>query len=56
MSQQAPAEVVIQDVDALIAELEAEYTQIRKLDPIDNRARASQALITTFLMGCCATL
>jgi hypothetical protein len=46
------------DLDTLISELEAEFTEIREFAPLSDpshQAHRSQALATTFFFGCCVT-
>ncbi len=43
------------DLDSLISELETEFTQIREFAPSSGPAGRSQALATTYFMGCCVT-
>jgi hypothetical protein len=55
MSHNTDAAPARDDLDSLISELEAEFTEIREFAPLSDPAHRSQALATTFFMGCCVT-
>lgn len=55
MNQGSNASLVPGDLDSLIGELAAEYTEICYFDPATGENRSTQANATSLFFGCCVT-